>query len=46
MGYLLAGGIARLILSLRPDAVGTSIFFAIETHTRVVPLSGEIRHAC
>ncbi len=46
MGHLLAGGIARLILSFRNDTVGTSIFFLTETHARVAPLSGEIRHAC
>ncbi|HEV2598244.1 hypothetical protein [Sphingopyxis sp.] len=46
MGYLLAGGVASLILSFRPDTVGTSIFFLTETHARVAPLSGEIRHAC
>lgn len=45
MGYLLAGGVARLTLSLRPDPVGTSTSFITEASARIASFSKEVRHA-
>ena len=46
MGTLLAGGLARLILSLRIGTAGASILIITEDAASVASHSGEIRDAC